>query len=293
MAERAAGRPVPKDFPVEAQQSRQRGERHPEPRAASLAFNQANKDTWDFSVWDVENNEQLPLQGKGTIAEKQRCVPCFCGIRGASPCRIMSCTVPALGDDVEKPKTEIWSDVVFSRLVINSEGEPIALKYEHLQDLLKPVWLYYIESYLELRIYFAVSRYLNLPPPLGMHHTIVFLELANCGYDISVEKYQNSLELMIGERAVMHAHVPRIRATGAPRMIAPGCSIRLEPNVAIGPNANMPLVCVGDFFRWIVGPLRKGWRPYNLVYANCQHFASELQQFLHGEVTVNVKTIDL
>lgn len=186
-----------------------------------------------------------------------------------------------------------WPDVVLSRLVVNGEGKPIALRYEDLRDLLEPVWLQYIRSYAELRIYFAASRFVALPPPLGMHHTVVLLDLGDCGYNISVEKFHDSLELMIGERVPMRAHVSRVRATGARRTVPPGCSIQLEPSVALGPDADMPPVCVGDLFHWILGPVRKAWRPYNLVYANCQHFAGDLQQFLHGDDMVNLYPITL
>ncbi|CAJ1454765.1 unnamed protein product [Effrenium voratum] len=47
-----------------------------------------------------------------------------------------------------------------------------------------------------------------------------------------------------------------------------------------------PGVSVARLFEWIDGPLARGWQPYSLVGANCQHFSEELHEFLQNPAKV-------
>lgn len=143
-------------------------------------------------------------------------------------------------------------------------------------------------AYTEFRYAFRTTRLVPLPPPLGMHHTFVCLEVdrdkaSTTDVEISLERFDNRLELMLGDRAAMRQHATRHRATGEARGIDSERPLEEQMRVTLGADAGLPVVKICDLFAWITGPLASAWQPYDLARMQCQHFTMDLTRFLRGE----------
>lgn len=158
--------------------------------------------------------------------------------------------------------------------------------------LLHPVWPRPIAAYTEFRHAFRTSDLVPLPPPLGMHHSFVMLELEGNSQEICLDRYDDSLELMIGEREAMRTMATRYRATGQLRPVDGERPVEELPRVQLGSAVGLPDVRVEDLYTWIKGPLASAWQPQELNPVNCQHFTGDLQQFLRcGEHEIRVHAL--
>ena len=99
---------------------------------------------------------------------------------------------------------------------------------------------------------------------LGLFHSFTVLEVVgkhNDKHYICVEKFNDALELMVGEGSrlfLMYAQL--FRATGEERPVS-----QKRP---IAPQGKMSLqagVTVKDLYDWIAGPLAMIWQPYSLL----------------------------
>ncbi|CAK0837164.1 unnamed protein product, partial [Prorocentrum cordatum] len=168
------------------------------------------------------------------------------------------------------------------RLVSGPGGSFGAQPFEDIRDLLGPVWGSPILSYSELRFPFLAARFLELPAPLGLYHVAVLLDVEGPQYAISIEKWEDRIEVMLGERGALCRGLERCRSGGEPRG-APAGSMVVLPSVRVGAaSAEGPRPRVADLYRWLAGPVASGWRPYDLLHANCQHFCGDLVGFLGG-----------
>jgi len=179
-----------------------------------------------------------------------------------------------------------WSSAVLVRVDVDHKGQG-TWQRTGFRDLLTPVWSCLIKSYTEFRHAFRTTRLVPLPPPLGMHHSFIILELdrpAGGGeFEICLERFDNRLELMLGERVVMRSLAMRHKATGEPRALDSEKQVEETPCVLLGAFAGLPGVQVSDLFSWISGPLATAWQPYDLARLHCQHFTVDLIRFLRCE----------
>lgn len=154
------------------------------------------------------------------------------------------------------------------------------LERSDMFQLLQSVWSCQIAAYTEFRHAFRTSNLVPLPPPLGMHHSFVVLELEGSSREICLERFDDSMELMFGEREALRPAAMRYRATGELRPVDGERPVEALQKVRLGFWAGVPVVRVGDLYGWIKGPLATSWQPHVLHTANWQHFVGELQQFL-------------
>jgi len=172
-----------------------------------------------------------------------------------------------------------WASVVSAQLHRDERGEH-SFQYSEMLLLLHPVWSRLITSYAEFRHAFRTTDLIPLPPPLGMHHSFLLLELDGRDLELCLERFDDSLEMMIGEREAMRDVAKRFRATGEPRQVDGQRPIEELPRVQLGPAEGLPAVRVEDLYGWIKGPLAAAWQPREADAANCQHFTGDLQSFL-------------
>jgi len=203
--------------------------------------------------------------------------------RAPSPASSRMSARPSTLNDI----AAFWASAVISKVALDaSDGQGMWTRME-LRDLLAAVWTCPLVSYTELRYAFRTNRLVPLPPPLGMQHSFVCVELgrvkgAFADVDLSLERFDNRLELMLGERSAMRA-LRHHRATGELRGIDAEKPLEVQQTVPLGEPAGLPVVKVSDLFAWLTGPLAMAWQPYDLARMQCQHFTLDLTRFLRGE----------
>mmetsp|Transcript_26469 Transcript_26469/g.76308 ORF Transcript_26469/g.76308 Transcript_26469/m.76308 type:complete len:417 (+) Transcript_26469:1-1251(+) len=198
----------------------------------------------------------------------------------------------------ESAGSGFWASSVFSRLDVDSKGQGKWQRME-LKELLTPVWSCSVAAYTEFRYAFRTGSLVPLPPPLGMHHTFLILEVvggkfrsagvAAAKYELSIERWDNRLEVMLGERMAIRSVATRHRATGQPRGIDPERPLEEASRVELGATAGLPALKVADLFAWIAGPLADAWQPYDLARMHCQHFSADLVRFLQCDEEREIK----
>jgi len=148
--------------------------------------------------------------------------------------------------------------------------------------ILQSVWSYPIIAFTEFRHAFRISNLVPLPPPLGMHHSFVVLELEGSNTEICLERFDDSLEMMIGDRRVLRHCAKCCRATGESRPVDGERPVEELQRFKLGFWVGLPVVRVGDLYAWIKGPLAMSWQLNEPSTASWQHFVGELQQFLRN-----------
>ncbi|CAJ1359087.1 unnamed protein product [Effrenium voratum] len=119
----------------------------------------------------------------------------------------------------------------------------------------------------------------HLPRGWVTYHSFTFLHVRGGEMTICLEKKTDKLEIMLatGTRATSFMQ-DDFSALIRPRNPERCSAMEYKP-VAPG-------VSVARLFEWIDGPLARGWQPYSLVGANCQHFSEELHEFLQNPAKV-------
>mmetsp|Transcript_120305 Transcript_120305/g.236424 ORF Transcript_120305/g.236424 Transcript_120305/m.236424 type:complete len:375 (+) Transcript_120305:2-1126(+) len=104
------------------------------------------------------------------------------------------------------------------------------------------------------------------------YHAFTVLEIASGELFILLERKTDMLEIVIGTPDIPFAFMRAFRAFG------PGRNI----NRCVDESRQVlnSRVTVRQLFGWIDGPLEERWQPYDMLQANCQHFAEDLQTFL-------------
>jgi len=108
-----------------------------------------------------------------------------------------------------------------------------------------------------------------------LYHSMVLLEIQG-GIVLSTEKYNDKLELMLGDAEIMNSFAKNFRSS---------CDKR-STTVLYSRTELDTCITVRDLLMWISGPLAKVWQPYRLLSANCQHYTEDLQQFLKDPTKV-------
>jgi len=105
---------------------------------------------------------------------------------------------------------------------------------------------------------------------LPLYHSFMILETDD-NMVVCTEKYSDYLEIMCGKSCMAHKVMERFRPTGARR----GNITEAQPRCTL----DCP-VQLRDFLEWVAGPLALKWKPYNLLFSNCQHYSKEVQEYL-------------
>jgi len=105
---------------------------------------------------------------------------------------------------------------------------------------------------------------------LPLYHSFMILETDD-NMVVCTEKYSDYLEIMCGKSSMSYKVMESFRPTGARR----GNITEAQSRRTL--DCPMP---VRDFLEWVAGPLASKWKPYNLLFSNCQHYSKEVQDFL-------------
>jgi len=161
-----------------------------------------------------------------------------------------------------------------------------------MMQLLQGVWSRPIAAYTEFRHAFRTSDLVPLPPPLGMHHSFLVLELDGSSREICLERFDDNMEMMFGDREALRPFAAQYRATGELRPVDGERPVEELPRVQLGFWAGLPVLCVEDLYAWIKGPLATSWQPHEASAEKWQHFAGDLQQFLRcGKTEVRAHSL--
>jgi len=188
----------------------------------------------------------------------------------------------------DQQQLDFWSSSIFARVDTDSLGKGHWTP-SNLSDLLGDLSSHVIEGFTEYRYPFGTTRLIPLPPPLGMQHSFVILEIppvgraGGFGHGICIERFENSLELMLGELNVIRNVAAGYRANGRSRSIDADRALEETPRVALGGSTGLATTKVSELLAWITGPLASAWQPYDYSLLLCQHFTADLISFLRGE----------
>lgn len=109
---------------------------------------------------------------------------------------------------------------------------------------------------------------------LGFYHSFTILKLEGEMY-LVIEKFDDRLEVMLGEGANFLAYCQRFRATLDERPVSSNRPLQICPQEVLIKDVRVANVC-----KWIAGPLAMIWQPYSLLAQNCQSFARDLRNYL-------------
>jgi len=117
------------------------------------------------------------------------------------------------------------------------------------------------------------------PNNLLTYHAFTILEVENVGWFgeklfIMIERCTETVQLLYGLGSEVELFVSQFYANGQQRNTHQ-CSS--QPRVKLSSS-----VTVRQLIEWMDKAVAKNWGPYNLLAKNCQHFASDLQRFLHN-----------
>lgn len=104
------------------------------------------------------------------------------------------------------------------------------------------------------------------------YHAFTILEVDGGVLYILLERKTDMLEMVIGEENIPLCIMKAFRAVGG------GRNMRLcieQPRQELRIRTTLY-----QLLEWIDGPVEENWQHYDLLNANCQHFARDLQQFL-------------
>lgn len=110
------------------------------------------------------------------------------------------------------------------------------------------------------------------PESFPTFHALMILELDGGAMFLLLERKTDMLEMVIGDPGIPLGAMKAFRAVGGCRNIRlcveqPRQELRIQTSVY-------------QLLEWIDGPVEEGWAHYDILQANCQHFARELQQYL-------------
>mmetsp|Transcript_4251 Transcript_4251/g.13686 ORF Transcript_4251/g.13686 Transcript_4251/m.13686 type:complete len:400 (-) Transcript_4251:147-1346(-) len=233
--------------------------------------------------WSSETSgrERVPSPISSGRRTRPSSVPSSAGRRQRLP-RAPSASPRTNRSSPRTPEEQVfWASVVCTRIEAGPEGNYVFQPCDMLQ-LLQCVWSRPIAAYTEFRHAFRTSDLVPLPPPLGMHHSFLVLELDGSSRQICLERFDNSMEMMLADREVLRSVATRYRATGEPRVVDGERPVEDLPRVRLGTWAGLPMVRAEDLYAWIKGPLATSWQPHELTTAKWQHFSGDLQQFLRS-----------
>jgi hypothetical protein len=104
------------------------------------------------------------------------------------------------------------------------------------------------------------------------YHAFTILDVETCGLFILCERKNDKLELMLGYGIIPHDFMKEFRATGKAR--------NTERCLDLPREKVQSAVTVGDFLDWLDNNVQGRWQPYNILTANCQHFAEDIKSFV-------------
>lgn len=104
------------------------------------------------------------------------------------------------------------------------------------------------------------------------YHAFIILELNMGEMYVMLERKTDMLEIVIGDFDIPMGFMKAFRAIGPGRN--PGQCLQ-EPRVELSRRVTLRML-----FKWIDGPVEERWVPYDILKANCQHFAEDVQAFL-------------
>mmetsp|Transcript_103286 Transcript_103286/g.296518 ORF Transcript_103286/g.296518 Transcript_103286/m.296518 type:complete len:381 (-) Transcript_103286:43-1185(-) len=125
-----------------------------------------------------------------------------------------------------------------------------------------------ITAFTEVRIPYWTSQ----PHSWITYHAFTLLELDHGQMFAMCERKTDMLELVVGKVEIPMAFFKAFRAMGPGRN--PGRCAQ-EPRQPVTSR-----ISLRQLLGWIDGPVEERWVPYDLLKANCQHFAADLQSFL-------------
>lgn len=104
------------------------------------------------------------------------------------------------------------------------------------------------------------------------YHAFTILEVDGGAMFLLLEKKTDMLEMVVGDPQIPGGVMKAFRAVGG------GRNIRLCSEL---PRQELKIrTTVYQLLEWIDGPVEEGWKHYDMLSANCQHFARDVQRFL-------------